>query len=108
MLLKLEHHEYQLYLILEYIDHSRTKARSPQTNGICERFRKKIYNNLDELQADLDNWIRYYNEERTHSDKYCFGKVPMETFLDTLPLAKEKNWTVAYRQLSYKMIPSVR
>jgi hypothetical protein len=53
-------------------------------------FRKKIYNNLDELQADLDNWIRYYNEERTHSGKYCFGKTPMETFLDTLQLAKEK------------------
>lgn len=33
-----EHHEYQLYLALEDIDHSRTKARHPQTNGICERF----------------------------------------------------------------------
>ena len=100
---KREHHEYQLYLTLEDIEHSRTKARSPQTNGICERFhktiqqefyavafRKKIYNNLDELQADLDNWIRYYNEERTHRGKYCFGETPMETFLDTLPLAKEK------------------
>ena len=100
---KREHHEYQLYLTLEDIDHSRTKARSPQTNGICERFnktiqqefyavafRKKIYNNLDELQADLDNWMKSYNEERTHSGKYCFGKTPMETFLDTLPLAKEK------------------
>jgi len=100
---KREYHEYQLYLTLEDIDHSRTKARSPQTNDICERFhktiqqefyavafRKKIYNNLDEMQADLDNWIRYYNEERTHSGKYCFGKTPMETFLDTLPLAKEK------------------
>ena len=54
-------------------------------------FRKKIYNNLDELQADLDNWMKSYNEERTHSGKYCFGKTPMETFLDTLPLAKEKN-----------------
>lgn len=100
---KREHHEYQLYLTLEDIDHSRTKARSPQTNGICERFhktmqqefyavafRKKIYNNLDELQADLDNWMKSYNEKRTHSGKYCFGKTPMETFLDTLPLAKEK------------------
>jgi hypothetical protein len=60
-----------------------------------------LYGNLfiDERQADLDNWIRYYNEERTHSGKYCFGKTPMETFLDTLPLTKEKNWTIAYRQL---------
>jgi len=100
---KREHHEYQLYLTLEDIDHTKTRARSPQTNGICERFhktmqqefyavafRKKIYNNLDELQSDLDNWIKHYNEERTHSGKYCFGKTPMETFLDTLPLAKEK------------------
>ena len=90
---KREHHEYQLYLTLEDIDHSKTKARSLQTNGIYERFhktmqqefyavafRKKIYNNLNELQADLDNWMKYYNEERTHSGKYCFGKTPMETF----------------------------
>ena len=98
-----EHHEYQLYLAVEDIDHTRTKARSPQTNGICERFhktvlnefyrvafRKKIYNTLDELQQDLDNWLREYNEDRSHSGKYCFGKTPMQTFLDSLPLAKEK------------------
>ena len=35
-----EHHEYQLYLAIENIDHTKTKARSPQTNGICERFHK--------------------------------------------------------------------
>jgi transposase InsO family protein len=100
---KREDHEYQLYLTLEDIDHSKTKARSPQSNGICERFhktvlnefyriafRKKIYNTLDELQADLDTWIKYYNEERTHSGKYCFGKTPMQTFLDSMPLVREK------------------
>ena len=100
---KREHHEYQLYLTLEDIDHSKTKARSPQTNGMCERFhktmqdefyaiafRKKVYNNLDELQVDLDNWMHWYNHERTHSGKYCYGKTPMSTFLDSLPLAKEK------------------
>jgi len=98
-----EHHEYQLYLAVENIDHSRTKARSPQSNGICERFhktmlqefyqvafRKKIYNTLDELQADLDKWVAEYNEQRPHSGKYCFGKTPMQTFLDSLTLAKEK------------------
>jgi transposase InsO family protein len=100
---KREHHEYQLYLALEDIDHTRTKARSPQTNGICERFqktvlnefyriafRKKVYKTLDELQCDLDNWITEYNEQRPHSGKYCFGKTPMQTFLDSIPLAKEK------------------
>lgn len=98
-----EHHEYELYLALEDIDHSKTKAKSPQTNGICERFhrtiqeefyavtfRKKIYNTLDELQADLDLWLEEYNNQRTHSGKYCYGRTPMQTFLETLPLAKQK------------------
>ena len=98
-----EHHEYELYLALEDIDHSKTKAKSPQTNGICERlhrtmqeefyaitFRKKIYNTLDELQADLDLWLDEYNNQRTHSGKYCFGRTPMQTFLETVPLAKQK------------------
>jgi len=98
-----EHHEYQLYLAVENIDHSKTKAKSPQSNGICERFhktvldefyrvafRKKIYRSLDELQEDLDIWVGDYNQERTHSGKYCFGKTPMQTFLDSIPLAKEK------------------
>lgn len=53
-------------------------------------FRKKIYNTLDELQADLDTWLTYYNEERVHSGKYCFGKTPIQTFMDSIPLVKEK------------------
>jgi len=98
-----EHHEYELYLAIENIDHTKTKARSPQTNGICERFhktilqefyqvafRKKIYKTLEELQADVDVWMKHYNEDRPHSGKYCFGKPPMQTFLDSIPLAKEK------------------
>ncbi len=98
-----EHHEYELYLDLEDIDHTKTKAKSPQTNGICERFhktilsefyqiafRKKIYESIEMLQNDLDEWLREYNESRPHSGKYCYGKTPMQTFLDSLPLAKEK------------------
>jgi hypothetical protein len=98
-----EQHEYQLYLAIEDIDHSKTKAKSPQTNGICERFhrtiqdefyaiafRKKIYRSIIELQADLDKWMLNYNNERTHSGKYCFGKTPMQTFIDTIPMAQEK------------------
>lgn len=98
-----EHHEYQLYLDIENIEHTKTKARHPQTNGICERFhktilnefyriafRKKIYNNLDQLQDDLDIWLKEYNEERPHTGKYCFGKTPIQTFADSIPLAKEK------------------
>lgn len=98
-----ESHEYQLYLAVENIDHSRTKAKSPQTNGICERFhrtiqeefystafRKKLYRSLEELQADLDDWMHEYNRERSHSGKYCYGKTPMQTFLDSTHLAHEK------------------
>lgn len=98
-----ERHEYQLYLALEDIDHTKTKTKSPQTNGICERFhktvldefyrvafRKKIYRSLEELQEDLDEWLRYYNEERTHQGRWCYGKTPMQTFLDSKALAKEK------------------
>jgi transposase InsO family protein len=96
-------HEYELYLAVEDIDHSRTKAKSPQTNGICERFhrtvldefyrvafRKKIYRAIEELQADLDAWMTEYNERRSHQGRWCFGKTPMQTYLDAIPLAKEK------------------
>ena len=98
-----ERHEYELYLALEDVDHSRTKTKSPQTNGIVERFhktvldefyrvafRKRIYGSIAELQADLDEWIRSYNEDRPHQGRWCFGKTPMQTFLDAIPLAKEK------------------
>ena len=98
-----ERHEYELYLAVEDIDHSRTKTKSPQTNGICERFhktilnefyrvafRKKVYRSIDELQADLDVWIREYNQARPHQGRWCFGKTPMQTFVDASPIAKEK------------------
>jgi hypothetical protein len=98
-----ECHEYQLYLGVENIDHSRTKAKSPQTNGICERFhrtmqeefysvafRKKLYASLEELQADVDAWLSEYNEKREHSGKYCYGKTPWQTFADAKHLAQAK------------------
>lgn len=98
-----DRHEYELYLAVEDIDHTRTKVKSPQTNGICERFhktvlnefyrvafRKKIYRTLDELQADLDAWLRLYNEQRPHQGRWCYGKTPTQTFIDSIPLAKEK------------------
>lgn len=101
---KLENHAYQLFLSIEDIDHSRTKAYSPQTNGIGERFhktmkqefyevalRRRIYSSLDELQADVDEWLRTYNEHRPHSGKYCYGKTPFQTFLDAKHIALEKN-----------------
>ena len=96
-------HEYELYLQLEGIDHSKTKVRHPQSNGICERlhrtmqdefyavaFRKKLYQDLSSLQLDLDEWLKHYNEERPHSGRYCYGKTPMTTFTESLNLAKQK------------------
>ncbi len=53
-------------------------------------FRKKIYGSIAELQGDLDSWVQSYNEERPHQGRWCFGKTPLQTFLDATPLAKEK------------------
>lgn len=98
-----ENHEYQLLLGIENIDHSKTKAKHPQTNGIAERFhktilsefykvtfRKKIYRTLEELQVDLDQWLQYYNTQRTHQGKQCNGRTPMQTFLEDKSKALEK------------------
>lgn len=100
---KIESHDYQLYLAIEDIDHTKTKVRSPQTNGICERFhrtmqnefyalafRKKIYSTLEELQEDVNKWLNEYNGERPHSGKYCYGKTPLQTFAEAKHLAQEK------------------
>ena len=100
---KRQSHEYQLYLAIEDIDHTKTKAKSPQTNGICERFhrtiqeefyavafRKKVYQSIEQLQLDLDQWIAYYNTHRTHSGKRCEGKTPMETFEQAKSIVKHK------------------
>ncbi|KID32668.1 integrase core domain-containing protein, partial [Pseudoalteromonas distincta] len=101
---KVEHHDYQLYLAINDIDHTKTKAMSPQTNGICERFhktilnefyqvtfRKKLYSSLAELQKDLDEWMIYYNNDRTHQGKICCGRTPLETLLDGKLIWAEKN-----------------
>ena len=95
---------YQLYLAINDIDHTKTKAMSPQPNGICERFhktilnefyqvtfRKKLYASLEELQKDLDVWMDYYNNERTHQGKMCCGRTPLETLIDGKRTWAEKN-----------------
>ncbi len=98
-----EYHEYELYLQVEGIEHTKTKTKSPQTNGICERFqrtvlnefyqvafRTKVYSSVEELQVDLDTWLSEYNDKRPHSGKYCYGKTPMQTFVDAIPMTREK------------------
>jgi len=100
---KADSHDYELFLAIHNIDHTRTKAKSPQTNGICERFhktilqefyqiafRKKVYTSLETIQKDLDEWLRVYNNDRTHQGKMCCGRTPMQTFIDAKSIWKEK------------------
>lgn len=97
-------HPYQLYLQLNDIEHTKTKVKSPQANGICERFhqtvlnefyrvtfRKKVYSDLESLQQDLDKFIDDYNNVRTHQGKRCQGRTPMETFIDGKRIYAEKD-----------------
>lgn len=99
----LQHHEYQLYLAIEGIEHTKTKVRSPQTNGICERFhrtiqdefyqmafRKKVYASVEQLQQDADEWIEWYNRERTHTGRHCDGRTPFQTLRETKHLVYQK------------------
>ncbi len=92
---KAESHDYQLFLAYNDIEHTKTQVRHPQTNGICERFhktilqefyqvafRRKIYRSIDELQVDLDEWLAYYNNDRTHQGKMCCGRTPIQTLID--------------------------
>ncbi|HEY7447766.1 MAG TPA: IS481 family transposase [Vicinamibacterales bacterium] len=98
-----DRHPFERYLAVENIEHTRSRVKRPQTNGICERFhktvlnefyrvafRKRFYGTLGEIQQDLDAWIDEYNSQRPHQGRWCYGKTPMQTFLDSLPLAKEK------------------
>jgi len=100
---KAESHEYELYLAVNDIDHTKTKTRHPQTNGICERFhktilqefyqvtfRKKIYSDIETLQKDLDEWLYRYNYERTHQGKMCNGRTPIQTLKESKYLWDEK------------------
>ncbi len=63
---KPDEHDYQLYLAVEGIDHTKTQVKHPQINGIGKRFhrtilskfyqvafREKVYTTIEELQIDL-------------------------------------------------------
>ena len=97
-----ERHAYQLFLHLNEIEHTRIRVRRPQTNGSVERlnqtvqeefykvaFRKKLYRSVEEIQADLDEFMAWYNTERTNQGRYCQGRTPMQTFLDGLGLYQQ-------------------
>lgn len=100
---RLDKHDYQLFLAINDIDHTKTKVKHPQTNGICERFhktilqefyqvtfRKNLYETIEQLQANLDIWMHHYNTERTHQGKVCCGRTPFETMIGGKEIWKEK------------------
>jgi transposase InsO family protein len=93
---QVDRHPCELYLALEDIEHTRTKTKSPQSNGICERFnktllsefcrvafRKRLYAQLGDLQTDLDDFLEDDNTQRPHQGRWCYGKTPMQTFFST-------------------------
>lgn len=107
----LENRAYELFLSIEGIDCRKTKAYTPQTNGICERFnkttknefydsalRKKICASLKEPQTDADAWLRYYNREPPHAGKYYCGKTPTRTFNEGKRIAIDKSNRLAYQR----------
>ena len=98
---KAKTHDYQLDMVINDIEHTKTKARHPQTNGICERFykilqafyqpalRRKIFASIEESPMDLDDWQNSYNHERTHQGNKCCGRKPIETLEDGKSIWKE-------------------
>lgn len=103
---RIDQHDYQLYLAINDIDHTKTKAMSAQANGICERFhktilnefnqvtfRKKLYADMEALQKNLDEWVNYDNNERTHQGKMRCSRMPMDTLLDGKSIWAERNLT---------------
>jgi len=76
-----DQHPYELLLSMEEIEHRKTKIRSPRTNGFVERMNRTLldecfrvqgrqtwYMEVDEIQRDLDRFMRYYNLERSHQE----------------------------------------
>jgi len=51
-----------------------------------------LYSTLEEIQVDLYEWARSYNELQPYSGKYCYGKTPMQKFLDSKRTSIEKNY----------------
>jgi len=53
-------------------------------------FRKKFFSTLEEIQEDLDSYLYCYNNERTNQGARCQGRTPMQTFIESLHLVREK------------------
>ena len=93
-----DRHPYELFLQLEGIEHRTTRVRRPQSNGFVERLhrtlldehfrlqgRKKWYETVEQMQVDLDAYLKTYNTERTHQGRNMNGRTPYRAFTDELP-----------------------
>lgn len=74
------------------IEHLLTKPRSPTTTGKVERFHKsirtefrtdRVFATLAAAQAELDEWVTEYNQQRPHQSKDM--ATPAELFLQPEP-----------------------
>lgn len=99
------YHPYELFLLLEGMRHRRTRVRAPWTNGFVERFnrtlleefvqvegRKGKWITLEDIQRDLDTFLRFYNFQRPHQGYRLNGRKPIEGLIagrntKCLPLA---------------------
>lgn len=99
-------HPFELYLAISQVRHRRTEVRSPETNGFCERFhrtlkeeffavafRKSFYESVEQLQADLDHYLNFYNRQRAHQGYRTQGRPPYQAFLDGVKHMQEKSLT---------------
>jgi transposase InsO family protein len=90
-----DRHPYEIFLQLEGIEHRKTKIARPQSNGFVERLhktlldehfrvmgRKKWYESLEEMQKDLEKYLRHYNHERAHQGRNMNGRTPYQAFMD--------------------------
>jgi transposase InsO family protein len=92
-----EQHPYELLLALNDIEHRTTKVRSPRTNGFVERMnrtlldehfrikgREKWYESVEQIQRDLDEFIRFYNLKRTHQGYRLKGRTPAQALREAV------------------------
>lgn len=92
-----ERHPYELLCAMNDIEHRTTRVRHPQTNGFVERMNRTLldecfrvqgrqtwYVEVDEIQRDLDRFLRYYNLERSHQGYRLKGRTPVQALKEAL------------------------
>lgn len=96
-----DNHPYELLLAMEEIEHRTTRVRSPRTNGFVERMNKTLldecfrvegrktwYDNTEQIQADLDKFLEYYNLKRSHQGYRLKGRTPAQALREALKVKK--------------------